>query len=328
MDHYAARVCWNTKGWVSPSGDAVRLEQDTYVTRVGFGHEEWLFNFQWILDGWKYAFLQPVNKALSRFEGGETLDVRLYTIADRKAWFYVGRVQPCEVLSERLARDARAAFRKNGWLGQMLAQVREVGGKEKGLKYSDPRMLFNVRFRPEDAEILDPMKPVGSKDAIRRARRYGLVSLEGKLARAVEEWPQRRGTTQRGQVGKVSKRAVAATEMNLAHVQLQHELFEVLARRYGKGAVIKEEDFADLKVRHDGKLTIVEVKTDPSPMRAVREAVGQLLEYATAARSGAKSRRPWSLRHRARRGTTCGSTSSTSDRSAACRSCTCAFAAV
>ena len=204
MDRYAARICWNSKGWVTPSGDAPRLEHETYVTRVGFGHEEWLFNFQWVLDGWKYAFLQPVNKSLSRVQGGR-LDVRLYTIGERKAWFYVGHIQPCEVLRDEQAEEARAAFRKRGWLGQMLEQVRQVGGKERGLKYPDPLLLFNVRFRPKDAEILDPMKPVGSKDAIRRARRYGLVMLEGPLARAVEEWPRRRGTTKRGAVGKVAE---------------------------------------------------------------------------------------------------------------------------
>ena len=56
---YTARLCWNTRNWVQPSGDARMVEQkNTYTARNGFGHEEWLFNFQWILDGWKYGFLQ------------------------------------------------------------------------------------------------------------------------------------------------------------------------------------------------------------------------------------------------------------------------------
>jgi hypothetical protein len=51
-ERYIARVCWNTRNWVRPSGDAPLVEHaDTYASTNGFGHEEWLFNFAWLLDG-------------------------------------------------------------------------------------------------------------------------------------------------------------------------------------------------------------------------------------------------------------------------------------
>ena len=43
-----------------PTGDAARIETgDSYVARNLFGHEEWIFNFEWIIDGFRYGFLQP-----------------------------------------------------------------------------------------------------------------------------------------------------------------------------------------------------------------------------------------------------------------------------
>jgi hypothetical protein len=55
MSAYAARICWNSKGWVVPTGEAADLESagpshTTYVQDHRFGHEEWLFNFQWVID--------------------------------------------------------------------------------------------------------------------------------------------------------------------------------------------------------------------------------------------------------------------------------------
>ena len=60
MAKYTVRICWNSKGWVFPLGEAKELEAGTYVARFGFGHEEWLFNFAWLIDGYHYSFLQPV----------------------------------------------------------------------------------------------------------------------------------------------------------------------------------------------------------------------------------------------------------------------------
>jgi hypothetical protein len=159
----------------------------------------------------------------------------------------------------------------------MKEQARAIGGDARQL---DAGMIFNIRFKPSDAEILDPMNPIGSRDAIRRLRRYRLVMLEGKNAKVRDQWPHRKGTTRLGMSGMVKKRAIPAGTMDLAHATLQHDLYAVLVKRYGKAAVIKEEDFADIKLTRDGEITVIEVKTEPRPMRAVREAVGQLLEYA------------------------------------------------
>lgn len=51
-------------------------------------------------------------------------------------------------------------------------------------------------------------------------------------------------------------------------------------RRFGKAAVEMESGFADLKVKRGRTTTLIEVKSDSRPRFAIRQALGQLLEYA------------------------------------------------
>src|SRR3989442_16034085 len=95
---YAARICWNSKGWVAPTGEAARVEKDTYTTRYGFGHGGWLFKYDWLLDGWKYGFLQPVNPSRENLQG-KAIDLRLYTISPERERLYVAEIAGCEILN-------------------------------------------------------------------------------------------------------------------------------------------------------------------------------------------------------------------------------------
>lgn len=54
------------------------MEKGTYVVGAGFGHEEWLFNFVWLLDGdrFHYGFLQPVANSFKKVTG-TTIDLLL-----------------------------------------------------------------------------------------------------------------------------------------------------------------------------------------------------------------------------------------------------------
>jgi hypothetical protein len=279
-DSYLARLCWNSSNWVRPTGEAARSEQgDTYNAEMGFGHEEWLFNYQWVSQGWKYGFLQPVNKSLAAVQG-KTIDVRLYTISSARQWFYVGHLRACEVLTEDMAEAARAEFKRRGWLKDMIAQVRQVGGNIAGLQYERATLLFNVRFRPGAAEIYDPMVPVGASDAIRKLRRYTLVKVQGAQRPVEKQWASRVAATELRPTGKQVREGIAPHEVDLVQNQLQNELFALLVTKHGKAAVAMEEGFVDVKLTRTAGVTLIEIKSDGRPRQAIRQALGQLLEYA------------------------------------------------
>lgn len=278
MDTYAARLCWNSKRWTRPTGEAAREEHDTYCAANGFGHEEWLFNMARLVDGWKYGFLQPVNKSRGRIEG-EKIRVRLYSISREKGWLYVGEIETCEVLDHDKAEAARAEFEERSWWDEMRDDVVRVGGDVAGITEDDPTLLFNVRFKPKHALLYPQAVQVGENDAVRKLKRYTLVNLKRTSPEVEKDWATRVGTTNAEAKPPQKRRGVTPRLVNDEHSGIKAELFDLLAKMHGESSVVMEEDFVDLTLRTNGRLVLVEVKTDSSPRYAVREALGQLLEY-------------------------------------------------
>lgn len=68
--------------------------------------------------------------------------------------------------------------------------------------------------------------------------------------------------------------------MQRAHNQIQNELRRQLIRLYGEACVAQEEQYVDLMVRLPSRTILIEVKSSPSPISCVREAIGQLLQYS------------------------------------------------
>ena len=105
MNKYC-RICWNTRYWHEPTGEAAKLEGgNSYVHVNGFGHEEWLLNFAWLQPGpkgiaglFRYGFLQPIGKYRSKYEG-KSFDVFLYTIAPNGKRLAIGIIRNLFVLS-------------------------------------------------------------------------------------------------------------------------------------------------------------------------------------------------------------------------------------
>jgi len=63
------RIAYNSAGWRKPTGEASKHESaGSYNQQFGFGHEDWLFRHEWLIDGWRYAFIQGIK-----------LDARLLT---------------------------------------------------------------------------------------------------------------------------------------------------------------------------------------------------------------------------------------------------------
>jgi len=74
-------------------------------------------------------------------------------------------------------------------------------------------------------------------------------------------------------------------EINLRHNVIQGKIFNVLSREFGAGSVRYERDTGygnriDLVVRHNQNCFYYEIKTYPLAKDCIREALGQLLEYA------------------------------------------------
>src|SRR4051794_23771632 len=99
MDTYITRLCWNENGWERPSGSAAQVEaKETFNQQHGFGFEEWLFSPHFEVDGWRYGFVQGVNKSQKRLSG-QAIRLLFFTIRPDSSRFFVGDLQECAVLT-------------------------------------------------------------------------------------------------------------------------------------------------------------------------------------------------------------------------------------
>ncbi|GAK59291.1 hypothetical protein U27_06268 [Candidatus Vecturithrix granuli] len=83
----------------------------------------------------------------------------------------------------------------------------------------------------------------------------------------------------------VSSQTERRVDVALRHNDLQQALYRQLAEKYGEKNVGTEIDSGigtsiDVVVRQGEEYWFYEIKTDPSPRVCIRQAIGQLLEYA------------------------------------------------
>ena len=119
--HKITRIAYNSAEWQRPTGEAKTSEGgDTYNRQHGFGHEDWLFRSEWLIDGWRYAFIQGVNKSHAKLvKAGQPFDLTLFTIQPDKKRRYVATIRGVECLDDQQAEDALKEFKQRGWHNTM-----------------------------------------------------------------------------------------------------------------------------------------------------------------------------------------------------------------
>lgn len=292
---YVARLAYNSLGWRRPaSATEVSEAGDTYRNEHGFGHEDWLFRDEWQIDGWRYGFVQGVNKSRKKLlEAGEAFDLRLFTMpgaGDRRA---VAEIREVECLTDELAAEAVSVHEQLGWLDIMRREVAEAGGRPEALDGSAyAPFIFNLRYRLENLRMLDDSQPLPPDDPIHNIKRYSLCQANGAMERARRPWRGRAGTTGLAVGGDVHRKVAAGWVVcSPEHRRMQVKLLELLQQRYPDAeSITLEEDFVDAIVRTADETLIFEVKSDLNPLSVLRQALGQLLEYAYHPRRSHRAR--------------------------------------
>lgn len=281
---YIARICDNASNWQHPTRTA-NESKDSFHSMHGYGHEEWLFRFEWQIGGWQYGFLQGVNKGWkSRINRGERVgDVVLYThsAAGRR---YVARIRHVEFLDGAQAAAALEHYKERGWYDQMLKEIDEIGGERSGLGNDDwaPNVL-NVRFRVADVEWYPPDVFAAPDSAVSRNNRYQLVEIDdvAQLPSTVSaRRPGRKGQATPPVQDSYYASGGAGRECSPEHWMLVTALHKELLKEFSEKEISFETNFVDVTVTTATQKILYEVKSDYSTRRVLRQAIGQLLEYA------------------------------------------------
>lgn len=284
-----ARLTYNTSGWISPSGPEGKSKARTsYETKNGYGHEEWLFDFTKIIDGYHYGFLQPINANHDKYKGS-TFNIYLYTVnSTTKDKFWVGKINNVEVINEERSREIKRTYQREGWFQEMKGELRDLKLDEKSLDLWQGNYLFNVRFKPEDYEKYPDGTLILTDDNSITSYHYVLLHVNEtpKIAQeADEEFVLGRCHPERRFSGKSIKKKVEEKiiEYPFLHHQISKALEETLKTNHN--AVYPEHDTGfktsiDIVAVKGGKKYFYEIKTSHDVKTCIRQGLGQLMEYS------------------------------------------------
>ena len=275
-----ARLCWNTNEWRRPSGRKGKSGmKEAYENENGFGHEEWLLDDSKIMpDGYHYAFLEQLRIQGTKHHG-KVYDIHLYTFSPTRQWVYIGCLKRAVGVSTAESKKVYDYYEKMGWIEDMKKDVLYVGGTVRDF---EPTFMFNVKFKYEDAVINYSNQPILTPGSI-PSPRYNFMDKK----RTFEFKRDEDGNIKMLDTS-IFERVVEGGKIQIdpLHKKIQNAVAEILKVQYTKiqlesnpeGA---EDQRIDIKgfSKKEQEWHFFEIKT-VSAKRCIREAFGQILEYA------------------------------------------------
>lgn len=165
-----ARICWNTNGWVSPSGrDGKVLSSGNYENDKGFGHEEWLLDRSKIYKGYHYGYLECMNKTCHY---DKEYDIHIFTINPQKQRVYIGCLRKAKGVGVKESKEVYKHYANKGWLRLMKEDVLNAKASVVEFNALKPEDLFNVKFKFDLAEIDLPNLRIIKRESIGHKYRY------------------------------------------------------------------------------------------------------------------------------------------------------------
>lgn len=289
------RLCWNENKWTKPSGKEGKSKATGHAFEKdkGYGYEEWLFNPDFEIDGYRYGFIQAFHKGDHRGRKYEVFSYAMKSDNKKSECYWVGRIKCLEVLTSTERIEAVDEFKRRGWLDRMKNELNEVNIDNFDYNPISADDIINVRYKADPfnwvrydplISISDPANEVGKN------RHY--VALPKTTQTSVEDLPVGAYQFQEGH-NKVStdmtsgKRSEGKYHIKLKHKLIQEQIYAQLIEAFAgtKRKVGTENNTGfgtsiDLVVScPDDGLSFYEIKTCGSAIQCIRDAIGQLFEY-------------------------------------------------
>ena len=283
-----SRICYNDEGWLFPSGRKDKaVNKNSYEHKNGFGHEEWLLDFSKIVDGYHYAFLQPLN---GYHHAGNIYDIHLFFYTQNTGKVYIGCLKNAECIDEDEAKRVLDIYKKKKWYDEMLFTVTNVPA-DPSLLMKESHHIFNVRFKVKDfVDFTSNPKHLSQEDPSTRGLYYKLMDKRGDFIfdesfGAISHVTKRSNRRARKPVDVKSENTVHGgvyerASYNPIHNKVQNNIKAILQESKDYTKVIEEKNYVDLTAIHkNGDIHYFEIKTNTARL-SIREALGQILEYS------------------------------------------------
>jgi hypothetical protein len=282
------RLTFNNRGWIEPSGwERKSRTPGLHESEHGFGHEEWLFDFDHLIKGYRYGFIEGLRTKNNK-HGGCIYNMQLFTIDGvEKQKYWVAKINNCYVLTEGEQIRIQKEFSSKGWIKESEDQLKELGLWNRGSKRSLNTFGPNVKFLEQDVVFYDPPITIPYSKYISNRDRYLLYDwdITAKIAtiQGFEFSPSKPNSNKK--VWRINTPEFKSKEIRQVHKQIAEALYLELSNKYGIQNICcdlanNQGTYIDM-VRKDGnKYVFYEIKTYNQLRKNIREALGQLLEYA------------------------------------------------
>ena len=286
------RITWNEFNWEKPSGHFWSKENQTkkniaYENQYGFGHEEWLFNQRYRINGFQYGYVRGVEKASLK---NDLIDeLYLYTKDPEGNYFFIGILKNVIRISQNKVEKELVKVTFEKYFDIAIEELKEVNSDYKELLRTG--MMPILKFKWEEANILDEPIPVKINDA--KYRRYQSFRLTKELEHFSNNHLKKQikldfrpGKAKSKSSYTISIKKVKR-EVKSLHVEILNCLYsKLLENNIDKNNLSVEKSSVNGKIIDllekvkDNKFNFYEVKTSYSALINIREAFGQILEYA------------------------------------------------
>lgn len=294
-DNRLCKIVWNSNYWIKPMERAwnpsyIDNPNKGYEQKHGFVHEDWLFNSKFIFDGYHYGYIRGIGKLNSAVKNVNT--VYLFTInPNSKERFYVGKLHGVECLQQdEINKNVLKTIQS--YEKDMIKELKDSGADYSAFK-KDP-FIPNSRFKVEEKELLPTPLLIKSSWFDSKYFRTMPIKMDSKLYDLFIELEKKIvfgfvASSPENKIGGYTKHTKeGATKVDKVHNEIEKALYNYLIK---KG--ISKLNIACDTTSFGGKLAdvvvnfgnnnfdIYEIKTDTDIRRGLREAIGQLLDYAT-----------------------------------------------
>jgi hypothetical protein len=287
MITFLQRVCWNSKSWKSPSGETF---DSGNPGKRGFGNEEWNFCKEDSFEGNVFGWLYWSAKKFSR----EHFRILFWTIPpSRKERLLVGAYLDASLATNPERRRLRSYFAKEGIdqrrRDEAIAAVLSSGRKlpPGGIR---PSSALDLRFKCPlgKVKLFHPYRALPDKLKGKKVGAYftNPEFLDESIAESLltdSGKPLRQRDYASGPLLEdVYPRATPASLKIITprHKALSNQFVSWLAST-GRRVVGREKDRVDVEFKDGQMMCRAELKVcyGMATTLAIREAMGQLLEY-------------------------------------------------
>lgn len=283
------RLTYNDNGWISPSGWKRKSKTPgLHEADFGYGHEEWLFDFSKTIKGYKYGFIEGFRTKRNK-HGGKIYNLQLFTMDSiEKEKYWVADIHNCYVLTVEEQIEVQNLVFQKGWIEEKEQQLKAIGLWDKGTSRS---LLFfrpNVRFKEDDVRVYDQPIPVKHNPYIDNRDRYLIYDWDnsaeiGLLTQPFAFTPSKPNADK--QVRRLNNSDFQSKEIKQLHRKLSLVLYENLIAEVGEHNVACDVPtnfgtYVDIVKKVGDHYVLYEIKTYNQLRKNIREAIGQLLEYA------------------------------------------------